>query len=91
MRSVKVEDSVAEKVKDLKKHIRAYNKLPVTEAQILSQAFEVASRHRGELLERLERVAKPERDEIFDFFLSKPATSRVPTDVAREHDEVVTK
>jgi hypothetical protein len=90
MKSVKVEDQIAEKVKDLKAYIRAKHKLPVTETQILSQAFEVANKHKDELLRHLRKAVKPEQDDIFEFFLT-PLESKSPTDVAREHDGVISK
>lgn len=86
MRSVKIDDSVADKVKDLKKHIRAHKKLPVTEAQILSQAFEMAFERRDELIERLKKKSGPSSD--FWKFWMTPVKGGPPTDAAKDHDVV---
>lgn len=87
MKSVKVEDRVAEKVKDFKAYIRAREKLSVTEAQILSQAFELAYKHYDELVERLKMAEGVTRDGLWDFFLKKPVAGK-PTDAAKDHDVV---
>jgi len=86
MRSVKVQDSVAEKVKDLKKHLRAREGLPVTEAEILSYAFELAFERRQDLIERLKRRKDAAND--FRKFWLTPADAGAATDAARDHDAV---
>jgi len=85
MKSVKVENSVAEKVKDLKKHIRAREKLPVTEAEILSQAFEMAFEQHEELLKRLKQTKK-KADDFWRFWMTP--VDMGPTDAAKDHDVV---
>ena len=82
---MKVEDSVAEKVKDLKKYLRTQKKLPVTEAQILSQAFELAFERRDELVGRLKRAKKADPDAWKIWFTP---VDMGPTDAARDHDMV---
>ena len=86
MKSVKVEDSVAEKVKDLKKYLRTHDKLPVTEAQILSQAFELAFERRDELVGRMKRVKKVNLD-AWKIWLT-PFEGGPVTDTAKDHDMV---
>jgi hypothetical protein len=86
MKSVKVEDSVAEKVKDLKKYLRVHKKLPVTEAQILSRAFELAFERRDELVGRLKRAKKADPD-VWKIWFT-PFEGGPVTDAARDHDMV---
>jgi len=85
MKSVKVENSVAEKVKDLKAHIRAREKLSVTEAEILSQAFKMAFERRDELLKRLKR-ARGAKNDFWKFWMTP--VDMGPTDAAKDHDVV---
>ncbi|MEW6592333.1 MAG: hypothetical protein AB1305_01390 [Candidatus Hadarchaeota archaeon] len=86
MRSVKVEDSVAEKVKDLKKYLREHKKLPVTEARILSEAFEMAFEKRDELVGRLKRAKKADFEAWKIWFT--PFEGGPVTDAAKDHDVV---
>lgn len=85
MRSVKVEDSVAEKVKDLKKHIRTHEKLSVTEAEILSRAFELAFDQHDELIARLKKKSRL-RPDFWEFWLTP--VDMGPTNAAKDHDVV---
>ncbi len=86
MKSVKVEDSVAEKLRDLKKHIRTGENLHVTQAEILSRAFELALERRRDLVERLRHRGEPGRD-AWEFWL-QPTDAGKATDAARDHDAV---
>jgi len=86
MKSVKVENTVAEKVKDLKAYIRAREKLSVTEAEILSQAFKIAFEQRDELVKRLKRARKKPND--FLKFWMTPVEGGPVTDAAKDHDVV---
>ncbi|MEM2866336.1 MAG: hypothetical protein QXM46_04870 [Candidatus Hadarchaeales archaeon] len=86
MKTVKVEDSVAEKLKDLKAYLRTREKLSVTETEILSQAFKMAFEQKDELLRRLKRAREAQRD--FWKFWMTPAEGGPVTDAARDHDAV---
>lgn len=77
---------MAEKVKDLKAHIRASEKIPVTEAEILSRAFDMAFERRDELVKRLKRARKKGRDDFWRFWLTP--VDMGPTDAAKDHDVV---
>jgi len=86
MKSVKVENRVAEKAKDLKKYIKAREKLSVTEAEILSQAFEMAFEQHDELVKRLKRKRVGGPDDFWKFWMTP--VDMGPTDAAKDHDVV---
>jgi hypothetical protein len=56
-----------ERVKDLKKYLKLREKLSVTEAEILSQAFEMAFEHQEELVKRLK---KRRNSEFWEFWMT---------------------
>lgn len=87
MKSVKVENRVAEKAKDLKKYIKAREKLSVTEAEILSQAFEMAFERHDELVKRLKRKREGGPGDFWNFWMT-PVKGGPATDAARDHDAV---
>lgn len=86
MKSVKVENSVAEKVKDLKAYIKTREKLSVTETEILSQAFKMAFERHDELLKRLKRTREA-KDDFWKFWMT-PFEGGPVTDAAKDHDVV---
>jgi hypothetical protein len=84
LKSVKVDARIMERVKDLKKYLRLREKLSVTEAEILSQAFEMAFEHQEELVKRLK---KRRNSEFWEFWMT-PVEGGPVTDAAKDHDQL---
>ncbi len=84
MRSVKIEESKADKIKDLKKYLKKKEKLNTTEAELLSRAVDLSLHHYKELIEELK--ASKEKG-IIQHVLENPEKGE-KTNAATDHDAV---
>lgn len=86
MRSVKIKESQADMVKDLKSYLRDKEELNSTEAEIITRAVSLAvGKHYDELVEELKSAR--ESKGIIEFILENPVKGE-RTNAAKDHDVV---